>query len=155
MTTTAADLATGITLFAGLEDRHLELVAGCARLAHFPAGAFLCREGRPADALYVLRSGRVTLEVAAPEHGPIVVQTLTEGDTLGWSWLFPPYRWHLDAVAREPVAALAFDAACLRAKSERDHELGYQLMRRFSQLMLQRLMATRLQLLDVYGRGSR
>ena len=70
---------------------------------------------------------------------------------MGWSWLFPPYRWHLDAIAREPVAAVAFDAACLRAKCDEDHELGYQLMRRFAALMLGRLAATRLQLLDVYG----
>jgi CRP/FNR family transcriptional regulator, cyclic AMP receptor protein len=152
---TVAEIAAEAPIFAGMEDRHLELVGGCAELARFPAGTFLCREGRPADALYVLRSGRVTLEVAAPERGPIVIETLGEGDPLGWSWLFPPYRWHLDAVATEPVAALVFDAACLRAKSESDHELGYQLLRRFSHVMLTRLTATRQQLLDVYGDGGR
>jgi CRP-like cAMP-binding protein len=152
---TTADLTAACPVFDGLAPRHLDLVAGCARLARFEAGRFLCREGQPADVLYVLRSGRVALEIAAPERGPIVIETLGAGDPLGWSWLFPPHRWHLDAVATEPVAALAFDAGCLRAKSEADHELGYQLLRRFSQVMLERLQATRLQLLDVYGRGGR
>ncbi len=76
-------------------------------------------------------------------------------DALGWSWLFPPYRWHLDAVARGAVAAIGFDGACLRGKCDADHELGYQLMGRLADLMLRRLIATRLQLLDVYAHGSR
>ncbi|HSR23524.1 MAG TPA: cyclic nucleotide-binding domain-containing protein, partial [Candidatus Eisenbacteria bacterium] len=114
-----------------------------------------CREGDPADWFFVLRQGSVALEVASPERGPIVIQTLGPGDAVGWSWLFPPYRWHLDAVARGPVAAVAFDAACLRGKCDEDHELGHRLMARFAELMLQRLMATRLQLLDVYAHGSR
>lgn len=152
---TALELVAASDVFAGLEPAHLALVAGCGRLARFDAGSFLCREGEPADAFHVLRSGRVALEIAAPGRGAIVIETLGPGDTVGWSWLFPPYRWQLDAVATEPVATVAFDGACLRGKAETDHELGYQLMRRFSQLTIQRLMATRLQLLDVYGHGSR
>ena len=69
---------------------------------------------------------------------------------LGWSWLFPPYRWHLDARAIEAVRAVAFDGACLRQKSIDDHELGYELMRRFAEVIVSRLQATRMQLLDVY-----
>jgi CRP/FNR family cyclic AMP-dependent transcriptional regulator len=152
---TIADAVAGCALFDGLSPRHLRLVTGCGRFQRFPAGATILREGGPADRFYLLRQGSVALEVASPERGPIVVQTLGSGDTLGWSWLFPPYRWHLDALAREPVAAITFDAACLRAKCEEDHELGYRLMGRFADLMLQRLMATRLQLLDVYAHGSR
>ena len=152
---TIADAVTGWALFDGLQPRHLQLVAGCGRFVRFPARVTVLREGEPADRFFVLREGSVALEVASPERGSIVIQTLGPGDALGWSWLFPPYQWHLDAVTREPVAAVAFDAACLRGKCDEDHELGYQLMRRFADLMLQRLMAARLQLLDVYGHGSR
>lgn len=148
---TIRDIVSETDVFAGLAERHLELIAGCGWLAHFEAGAFVFREGEPADRFYVLRRGRATLEVAAPGRGAISVQTLRAGDTLGWSWLFPPYRWQLDARAVEPLHTAAFDGACLRGKCEEEHELGYQLMRRFAELMLQSLMATRLQLLDVYG----
>jgi len=152
---TVADAVAGATAFEGLTPAHLEVIAGCGRFVRFPAGTMILREGTPADRFFVLREGSVGLEVDSPERGPIVVQTLGPGDTLGWSWLFPPYRWHLDAVARDAVAAVAFDATCLRGKCESDHELGYHLMGRFADVMLRRLMATRLQLLDVYAHGSR
>jgi len=152
---TVAEAVAGCSPFEGLPRRYLEVIAGCARFARFDADVAIFLEGAPADRFFVLREGRVTLEVFSPERGRIVVQTLGPGDALGWSWLFPPYRWHLDAMAREPVAAIAFDGACLRGKCHVDHELGYELMGRFGQLMLQRLKATRLQLLDVHAHGPR
>jgi CRP/FNR family transcriptional regulator, cyclic AMP receptor protein len=152
---TVAEAVAECGLFDGISRHHLLLIAGCGRFERFPAGATIFREGGPADRFYVLRQGSVGLEVASPERGAVVIQTLGPGDTLGWSWLFPPYRWHLDAVTRDSVAAVGFDGACLRAKCDADHELGYQLMGRFAGVMLQRLMATRLQLLDVYAHGSR
>ena len=73
------------------------------------------------------------------------------GEVFGWSWLFPPYRWHFDVQALDLTRALVFDGQCLRAKCEADHDLGYALMQRFAQVIVQRLQATRLQLLDLYG----
>jgi CRP-like cAMP-binding protein len=139
--------------FAGLRPADLELIAGCGTNARFAAGEMLLREGDPANRFYLLRHGRVMLEIATPAGEPLVIETLGDGDVLGWSWLFAPYRWQFDARAIEPVAAIGFDAACLRGKCDADHELGYELMRRFAAGMLGRLQATRLQLLDVYGRG--
>ncbi|TMC12349.1 MAG: cyclic nucleotide-binding domain-containing protein [Chloroflexi bacterium] len=152
---TVAEAVARCPLFDGLPRRYQELIAGCARFVRFDADVAIFLEGQPADRFFVLREGRVTLEVFSPERGRIVVQTLGPGDALGWSWLFPPYRWHLDAMARERVAAVAFDGACLRGKCHEDHLLGHLLMERFGDLMLQRLQATRLQLLDVYAHGSR
>jgi CRP/FNR family cyclic AMP-dependent transcriptional regulator len=144
-------ILAGSGVFAGLEDRHLDLVAGCGRLSHLEAGQTVFQEGQSADRFYLLRGGRVALQVTAPGRGAIVVQTLREGDTLGWSWLFPPYRWQLDAVTLDNTPVVTFDGVCLRGKCEEDHELGYQLLSRFSQLILDRLIATRVQLLDVYS----
>ena len=73
---------------------------------------------------------------------------------LGWSWLFPPYRWQFDARATAETSAIALDGACLRGKCDDDSALGYRLMQRFAQLIQQRLQQTRLQLLDVYGRDD-
>jgi CRP-like cAMP-binding protein len=93
----------------------------------------------------------VALEIVAPQRGPIIVETLGEGDILGWSWLIPPYNWHFDARAVELTRAIALDGKCLRTKCEADHDLGYELLKRFTNIMEQRLEATRLQLLDIYG----
>ena len=83
-----------------------------------------------------------------------MIETLDAGEVVGWSWLFAPYRWQLDARATEACRLVAFDGACLRGKCDADHELGYQLMRRFAAQIVERLQATRLQLLDVYGHAG-
>jgi CRP/FNR family transcriptional regulator, cyclic AMP receptor protein len=86
-----------------------------------------------------------------PGRGPITVETIGPGEILGWSWLFPPYRWHFDGRAVEGTRAIAFDAKCLRLKCEEDHDLGYELVKQFAHVMMERLQATRLRMLDVYG----
>ena len=96
----------------------------------------------------------MALELAVPQHDPLTISTLHDGEMVGWSWLFEPHRWAFDARAVEDTGVVAFDGACLRGKCEADHELGYQLMRRFAAVLVDRLQATRLQLLDVYG-GAR
>ena len=146
-----ADLTAATPAFDGLAARHLELIAGCGAMTHFAADEPLFRAGEPAERFYVIRHGAVALELTVPEHEPVVIETLHDGELVGWSWLFEPHRWMFDAHAREATSAIGFDGACLRGKCEADHELGYQLMRCFAAVLTDRLQATRLQLLDVYG----
>ena len=141
-------------LFAGLADDDLALIAGCAKNVRFDEEELLFRDGDPADTFYLLRHGRVALELNAPERGGLVVETIEPDDVVGWSWLFAPYRWHFDARAVTAVRAVAFDGACLRGKCEDDKELGYELMKRFGQVMIDRLQHARVRLLDVYGNAS-
>lgn len=151
---TLEELISGAPAFAGLSPSQLELIAGCAVNQHFDAGERLFTEGGPAERFYLIREGAVALEIDAPGRGPLVIETLHEGDVVGWSWLFEPYRWEFDARATQPAATISFDGACLRGKCQDDHELGYQLMHRFAALLIDRLQATRLQLLDVYGHAG-
>lgn len=136
--------------FDRLEQRHLDLLVGCASNVRFDAGQFILREGEEANHFYLIRHGKVALEIFAGHRGPITVETLEDGDIVGWSWLFPPYRWRFDARAVEITRAIALDGKCLRTKSEQDHDLGYELLKRFARIVEERLQATRLQLLDVY-----
>ena len=145
------ELIADASVFAGLDSASLSLIAGCAGNEHVRAGTFLFQEGEQADRFYLIRHGAVSLEVHAPAAGSRVIETLGEGEFVGWSWLFKPFRWQFDARATAPTRLVAFDGACLRGKCDADHELGYQLMERFASAMLERLQATRLQLLDVYG----
>jgi CRP/FNR family cyclic AMP-dependent transcriptional regulator len=137
--------------FAGLDDRHLQLLVGCASNLRFDTGELLLRQGEEANRFYLIRSGTVRLEIYSMQREPIAIQTVGDGDILGWSWLVPPYRWSLDARALELTRAVALDGACLRTKCEEDHDLGYELHKRFAVIMAQRLGATRVQLLDLYG----
>ena len=151
---TIDELIAGAPVFAGLADEHLKTIAGCARNAHVAAGTLLLREGESADRFYLIRSGTVALEVHAPAQPPLRIETLYAGDAVGWSWLFAPYRWQMDGRTLEECGLVEFDGACLRGKCESDHELGYQLMSRFAANVVDRLQATRLQLLDVYGHAG-
>ncbi len=137
--------------FAGFSTEHSQLVSGCARNHRFDAGEYLFREGGPADMFFLIRHGRVALEIMPPGKNPIIFSTLGAGEIIGASWLVPPYRWMFDARALELTRTIAIDAACLRAKCEADHHLGYEMMKRFLPILEQRLHATRLQILDVYG----
>jgi CRP/FNR family cyclic AMP-dependent transcriptional regulator len=140
--------------FAGLEPELGQVISGCARNLRFEAGQYLLREGEPADEFFLIRHGSVALETHAPGHAPIVISTIKEGEIVGASWLLPPYRWAFDARALELTRAIGVNAKCLRDKCEADHDLGYELMKRFLPVLLQRLQATRLQMLDVYGKQA-
>ncbi len=137
-------------LFAGLGQNFLELAAGCAKNVRFNADEYLFHAEDPADWIYLVRHGRVALEVVAPNRGAVRFETLGEGEVVGLSWLLPPYRWGYDARATELTRAVALDARCLRDKCEADHDLGYEILKRVLPVLVQRLQATRLQMLDVY-----
>ena len=137
--------------FAGLGEEFRKLVCGCARNVRFEAGQFLFREGEPANEFFLLRHGRVALEITVPGRGAMTFQTVGEGEIVGVSWLIPPYRWTNDARALGLTRAIGMDATCLRRKCEADHDLGYEMMKRFVPVLVRRLQATRLQVLDVYG----
>jgi len=138
--------------FAGLPPAQGKLIAGCARNHMFNAGQYLFHEGEPANEFFVIRHGHVALEIVAPGQAPLVFATLGQGEIVGASWLVPPYRWTFDARAVELTRAIGIDAACLRGKCEADHDLGYAMMKRFLSVLVQRLHATRLQILDIYGK---
>jgi len=151
---TIDELIAEAPTFAGLTADQLELIAGCASTAHAGAGELLLREGDAAERFYLIRHGLVALEIDAPGRGPLMIQTLGDGEVLGWSWLFAPYRWAMDGRTLSECSLVAFDGTCLRTKCEEDHELGYELMKRFASNVIDRLQATRLQLIDVYGRAG-
>jgi CRP-like cAMP-binding protein len=138
----------------GLKPEHLKILVGCASNVRFNTGQFLSHEGEEANEFYMIREGKVAVQIQGAERGPIIVQTIGEGEVLGWSWLIPPYRWRFDVKALELTRAIALDGKCLRTKSEEDHDLGYQLLRRFAGIIVERLEAARLQLLDVYKARS-
>ncbi len=151
MITPVADLVLHHPLFAGLPPEDVAPVAGCARNVAFRAGELLLHEGARADTFYLLRRGRVAIEIHSPATGRAVIETVGPGSCVGWSWLFPPYRWHFDARALEPVGAVAVDGACLRQKADGNPQLGYELLSRVSAILLERLQSTRVRLLDLYG----
>jgi CRP/FNR family transcriptional regulator, cyclic AMP receptor protein len=149
---TIEPIITAHPVFKSFNDSEIKLLVGCASNAVFNPDQYIFREGADADAFYVIRQGRVIVEVFSPWQGPICIQTCTEGDVLGWSWFVPPFKWRFDARTSEQTRLIALDGKCLRSKCETDHNLGYKMMQIFTEIMAERLDSTRLQLLDIYNR---
>lgn len=149
--TTMNELLGSHRLFSGLATGQIDFVVGCAHNVAFAPGEYLFHEGDSADTMFLVRRGHVSIDVHQPGHGPITIETVSDGDTVGWSWIVAPYRWTFDARALDAVGAIALDAACLRDKAQRDSSFGVELLTRVSTELLRRLQATRLRLLDLYG----
>jgi signal-transduction protein with cAMP-binding, CBS, and nucleotidyltransferase domain len=150
---TIPELLAHVPALAALTPAHRDTIAGCARNRVFEADEMILREGRPADTFHVIRAGAVALETYVPRRGPVIVETLHDGDLLGWSWLVPPYRVAFDGRAVATTHTIEFDGACLRGKCDADPALGYELLKLVATVIVERLQETRMRLLDVYGKS--
>lgn len=148
---TIHDLLAEHPFFNDLAPSYFELIVGCGSNKVYKTDSYVFREGDNADRFFVIRRGRVRLQITHSSRGSITIATIGPGEVFSWSWLFPPYQWYFDARVIEEVHAVVLDGVCLREKIETDSKLGYELMRRFAQIIRKRLQATRLQLLDIYG----
>jgi CRP-like cAMP-binding protein len=136
--------------FKDLKPAYLDLAVGCASNVRFKEGEIIAREGEPADKFYLIREGKVAIEINVSSHRSITIQTIQDGDILGWSWLIPPHYNRFNARAVVEVRAIALDGKCLRTKCETDHDLGYELLKRLTAIFTQRLAETRKQLINIY-----
>jgi len=148
---TTYDLLAAHPFLAGLTRPQLEKLSPWAHRSLFQAGARVFSEQGRAQRFWLIREGSVALDMYVPGRGAVVVETLGPGAMLGWSWLHPPYRWHLGATALTQTLTIEFDGEAVRRLAADDPELGYELYRRFLAVVVDRLQATRIRLLDLYG----
>jgi CRP/FNR family transcriptional regulator, cyclic AMP receptor protein len=134
-------------LLRDLSPALLDKLGAYAMKASFGTGEVIFRESDPANRFYLILSGKVALSSSNVDGPETIVQTIGPGDVLGWSWLFPPYYWNFDARAVEPVEAIFFYGTRLREECETNHDLGYELLKRMSTVVIHRLQAARRQLL--------
>lgn len=148
---TLASLIANHPFLARLNSHYYHYFADCAELKRYQPGQEIFHEGNEAGHFYLIQSGQVVLETFVPGCGRVTIQTLDAGEALGWSWLFPPHEWHFTAIASGPATLIAFDAASLRDKTEENRDFGNELVTRVARTLVERLHATRLQLIDLYG----
>ncbi|QDV19302.1 transcriptional activator FtrB [Gimesia panareensis] len=136
---------------AGLSEGDQQKLAAISRLKEFPAGGTLFTEGSEHKDLYVIRSGRVEICMTIPARGCLPVLTLEAGDLVGWSTVLQQGEMTATVGAIEDTEVIAINAEELRALCDDDHDIGYQIMQRIAKSLSQRLIACRLQVLDMYG----
>jgi CRP/FNR family transcriptional regulator, cyclic AMP receptor protein len=141
--------------FAGMKPKQIDVLRRLSSYVEFGSGDVIFREGSPANSFYLIDQGKVALEADMDGEGLVQIAELKDGEPLGWSWLFPPHTWHFHARALKRTTTTFFDAKELRQMCEEDHDLGYELMKRMSQVMLGRLQATRDELSKLYSKQQR
>lgn len=149
--TEAESMATRVALhpfLAGMNRNQLALLTDCAMAVAFKKGKEICREGEVANWFCLIESGKVVVESKDELGNPLVIDTVGAGDLLGWSWMFPPYAWHFTARAIEPTTAIFFHGTILREYCEKDHSLGYELLKRMTAVMNRRMQAARSMMLS-------
>ena len=145
---TAAALAVHPFLH-GMPGDQLAVLAQAARDVKLPTRHRLFEDGGHASRFWLIQSGCVALDLNIPGQGRTRIETLGIGELLGWSWLFPPFRWAFGAVAIGPVEAFEFDGRAVRAYCAADPALGYELTQRLARVIARRLQATRIRLISV------
>lgn len=127
----------------GMSQHHIELLALCAMPTEFDAGQMILRQGEPASGFYLIETGTVILEGKGGDGKSVIIDTVSAGDPLGWSWLFSPYLWSFDARATEPCTAICLSGILLRQHRDDDLTFGHELHKRMSEVMVRRLQAAR------------
>lgn len=135
--------------FSELAPEHLSELEQAARELHFQDGDAVFRQDESARHFYLITKGEASIQIPSIYGPPLIVQKLGAGELLGWSWLIPPYKWHFDARATSDLDVIEFDGARLLQRCEKDPALGYQLLKRFSALMSDRVQAARLKMMEV------
>jgi CRP-like cAMP-binding protein len=125
----------------GIAPTHVDLMVQGAKQAEYRANDLLISEGEPANQFFLIESGLVALETGPPGKGAASIQMIGPGEPLGWSWLFPPFIWHLSARALEPTQATILHGGHLLVLCEENPALGYDMMRRIAQILISRMEA--------------
>jgi CRP-like cAMP-binding protein len=138
--------------FIGMNAHYIRLLSDCAMATRFAKDQVIFRAGETANRFYLIERGKVVLE-SEPDAGgaPVIIDTISAGDLLGWSWIFPPYIWHFTARAVEPTRSIFFYGTILREYCDKDPALGYELFKRMSEVMMRRLQRARGELLKAMG----
>jgi CRP-like cAMP-binding protein len=129
----------------------LEQIAKIARMRDFKQDDVVFRQGDPAQHIYLVAGGNVSLEICAAGAGCKPILTLGPGELLGWSAVLEQTCFTARARALELTRLVEINVAQLLTMFNQDPQFGYELMHRTALALAKRLSATRMQLLNVYG----
>jgi CRP/FNR family cyclic AMP-dependent transcriptional regulator len=131
----------------------IDLLVKHSAFVSFNEGEYLLTARQEAKGFYFIIGGSVSIQVFSHEHGILEIETIQDGEFLGWSWLVSPYVYHYDAVAFEKTKAIYFDAVALKREMDHNHEFGYKIYKLFTPVIVERLQASRLSILELYEKN--
>ncbi|MBB3206042.1 CRP-like cAMP-binding protein [Rhodopirellula rubra] len=131
------------------ETDQIEL-ASIANVVSFNADERVFREGDKHSFIYWLLDGSISLEMSSGVPAAKALLTLGHGDILAWSAFLAGGRMTATARVAEPTRLVRLDIQELRNLCQANHEIGFRVMEHLASQLAQRLLATRLQLLDLF-----
>ena len=131
------------SFFAGLDAGAINFLAAKAQKRRLDSGRVLFHQGDRAEHFYLILAGHLSLGIPALEGPTLELQDLGPGEIAGWSWLMPPNLWNFQARARTALEFVEFDGVAILAHCEDDPRFGYEIVKRFSALMSERLQFAR------------
>jgi CRP/FNR family transcriptional regulator, cyclic AMP receptor protein len=137
--------------FSEFSDDLLKFLCECSSTREIKKGQVLFRQGENADKFYVVRNGRISIQMPAIMGPTLEIQTLDKDQVLGWSWLISPYKWNFQTKAEEDSELLQFDGAAILARCEQEPKFGYELLKKFAALMSVGLNAARQKMMDEWN----
>ena len=146
-----AEYLSAHEFFSELSEDVLKFLCECARTCEIKKGQMLFRQDERADKFYVVRNGRISVQIPAIMGPALEIQALGKDQVLGWSWLISPYQWHFQAKTEEDSELLEFDGAAILARCEQEPKFGFELLKRFAALMSERLDAARQRMIDEWN----
>ena len=138
-------------LFRGMRGEYVERLAAHASKRNIEDGTCLFRSGDPAKHFYLLVEGNISIEIPAVSGPTLQVQRLTPLRVLGWSWLLPPFKWSFNARAEVDSVVLEFDGESILSECESDPAFGFEVIKRFSGLMAERLDAAHRKMMEQWS----
>ena len=137
--------------FSGLSTDILDRLARHASEIEVPRGQCVFKSGETASSFFLLIEGEVSIQIPAVTGPTLHVQRLTPVRALGWSWMLPPYKWSFNALVESDAKLLEFDGKAILAECEEDPAFGYQIVKRVSGLMAERLEAAHRKMMDQWS----
>lgn len=136
--------------FEGLSPNNLNIFIACGKNVSFEVNQYIFKTDEHADKFFLIYEGEVSLNVTSDSGESVSIGTIKTGEILGWSWQFPPYKWSFDAITLSYVKAIEFDVKSFSEKSNMNLVFAYEVQKRFSKVILDRLQATRKKLVECY-----
>lgn len=137
--------------FSEFSDDVLKFLCECSSTREIKKGQILFRQGEHADKFYVVRNGRISIQMPAIMGPTLEIQTLGKDQVLGWSWLISPYKWNFQTKAEEDSELLQFDGTAILARCEQEPKFGYELLKKFAGLMSVGLNAACQKMMDEWN----
>lgn len=127
-----------IVILGYLTDEMLDKLIPITDLLLFDENEFIFRQGGTADRFYMLKLGKVLLELKISGDITVFISSIKPGYAFGWSSMLDDEVYTVDALCSEPCEILSFRADKIKLLFEKDHSLGYIMSQRLLRIIKKR-----------------